>query len=234
MKRLMVLFLTFSLLIFGIPSEAFALQQKLPELSYKFYPLRDTVFVDFHNPHFAPIDNIVVNMVIREGTGRNRVVAIGQTFLPPALTLAPGEHASTMVPIRARVLRDIPALAQFEFHITGRQLENGQAPPDVVVQGSANGAQLEFNRDPNGVPMVLGFIQLNPTITTEATVDVQAAILTFYDSEHRVVWSETMPIGARLTSNESRMIWGKYEQINLQLVPDLAQIDVKFVTGASQ
>lgn len=234
MKRLTVLFLALTLLIVGIPSQALALQQKLPELSYKFYPTWDIVFVDFHNPYFAPMDNVVVNMVIREGTGRNRIVAIGQTFLPAGLVLKPGEHASTRVPIRARVLRDIPALAQFEFFITGRQLEAEQAPPDVVVQGSLNGSQLEFNRDFNGVPMVLGFIGLNPAITEETSVQVQAAILTFYDADHKVVWSETMPVGGKLTNGDALMIWGKYEQITQQLVPTISQIDVKFITGGTQ
>ncbi|HWI66327.1 MAG TPA: hypothetical protein VNT75_31235 [Symbiobacteriaceae bacterium] len=231
MKRLMTLLAALTLLIASFPTTALAVQQQLPQLSYKYYPLRDVVYVDFHNPNFAPIDSIVVNMVIREGTGRNRVVAIGQVSLPPALVLAPGEHASAKVPIRARVLRDIPALAQFEFRITGRQLADGKAPPDVVVQDSANGAQLEFNRDSDGVPMVLGFIQLNPSITAETTVTVQAAILTFYDSDHRIVWSETMPIGGKLTNNESLMIWGKYDQIRRDLIPDISAIDVKFVVS---
>ncbi|HYF92911.1 MAG TPA: hypothetical protein VD969_11775 [Symbiobacteriaceae bacterium] len=229
MKRFLSLLAVLSLLIAVFPGRALALQQLLPELSHKYYPLRDVVFVDFHNPYFAPIDTIVVNMVIREGTGRNRIVAIGQVSLPPTLVLSPGEHASAKVPIRARVLRDIPALAQFEFRITGRQLTDGKAPPDVVLQDSPNGSTLEFNRDPDGVPMVLGFIQLNPSITTETTVTVQAAILTFYDSEHTVVWSETMPIGGRLTNNDSLMIWGKFDQIRRDLVPDLSSVDVKFV-----
>lgn len=233
MKRLTVVLLALCLLLAGLPTQVYAAQQKLPVLSYKFYPLRDVVFVDFHNPNFAPIDNVVVNMVIREGTGLNRIVAIGQTFLPTNMVLRPGEHASALVPIRARVLRDIPPLAQFEFVITGRQLENEQAPPDVVVQGSLNGSTLEFNRDANGVPMVLGFIQLNPqTVTQDTAVTVQAAILTFYDANRQIVWSETMPIGGKLKNNESLMIWGKYEQISRGLVPDIAQIDVKFVVAA--
>lgn len=233
-KRLFVVLLALSLLLVGVPHQANAAQQKLPVLSYKFYPLRDVVFVDFHNPNFAPIDNIVVNMVVREGTGLNRIVAIGQTFMQPNLVLRPGEHVSTLVPIRARVLRDIPPLAQFEFHITGRTLESAQAPADVVVQDSLNGTTLEFNRDANGVPMVLGFIQLNPTsVTQDTTVTVQAAILTFYDSDRQVVWSETMPIGGKLKSTDSLMIWGKYEKISSALVPDIDQIDVKFVVAGS-
>jgi len=233
-KRLFTLLAALCLLIAGFPSRALAVQQSLPELSYKYYPLRDVVYVDFHNPNFAPVDSITVNMVIREGTGRNRIVAIGQVALPPALTLAPGEHTSAKVPIRARVLRDIPALAQFEFRITGRQLDEGKAPPDVVVQDSPNGATLEFNRDENGVPMVMGFIQLNPSITAETTVNVQAAILTFYNSDHEIVWSETMPIGGKLTNNESLMIWGKYDQIRRDLVPDINSIDVKFVVSSGK
>jgi hypothetical protein len=231
MKRLFVVLLALGLLIGLAPSQALALQQQLPVLSYKYYPMRDIVFVDFHNPNFAPIDNVVVNMVIREGTGRNRIVAIGQVTLPANLVLGPGEHASTKVPIRARVLRDIPPLAQFEFHISGRQLEADQKPPDVVVQDSDNGTTLEFNRDANGTPIVLGFIQLNPSVTDEASVTVQAGILTFYDSDHKIVWSEIMPIGGKLTNNESLMIWGKYEQINRDLIPDLAQVDIKFVVS---
>lgn len=234
MKRLFSLLAALTLLIAGFPSRALAVQQQLPELSYKYYPLRDVVYVDFHNPYFAPIDNIIVNMVIREGTGRNRIVAIGQVAMPTALTLAPGEHTSAKVPIRARVLRDIPALAQFEFRITGRQLADSKAPPDVVVQDSPNGATLEFNRDADGVPMVLGFIQLNPSITADTTVNVQAAVLTFYNSDHKVVWSETMPIGGKLTNNESLMIWGKYDHIRRDLVPDIASIDVKFVVTSGR
>lgn len=229
-KRLFTFLAALSLLIAMFPATALAVQQSLPQLSYKYYPLRDVVYVDFHNPNFAPIDNIVVNMVIREGTGRNRVVAIGQVAMPPSLVLAPGEHASTRVPIRARVLRDIPSLAEFEFRITGRQLADGKTPPDIVVQDSPNGSTLEFNRDVDGVPMVLGFIQLNPSITAETTATVQAAILTFYDSDHKIVWSETMLIGGKLTNNESLMIWGKYDQIRRDLVPDISSIDVKFVT----
>lgn len=232
-RRLVVLLLAVSLLAVFTPSQALALQQPLPVLSYKYYPLRDIVYVDFHNPNFAAIDNIVVNMVIREGTGRNRVVAIGQTVMPPGLTLAPGEHVSTKVPIKARVLRDIPPLAEFEFRVSGRQLDQDQKLPDVIVQDSPNGATLEFNRDANGVPIVLGFIQINPGVTDETTVTVQAAVLTFYNSEHEVVWSETMPIGAKLTNNESVMIWGRYEALNRDIVPDLNQIDVKFVTAGS-
>jgi|GEM_PF-2577869 len=232
MKRLFTLLAALVLLVAAFPTRALAVQQQLPELSYKYYPLRDVVYVDFHNPNFSSIDNIVVNMVIREGTGRNRIVAIGQIVLPPALTLAPGEHTSTLVPIRARVLRDIPALAEFQFQISGRQLTDGKAPPDVIVQGSPNGASLEFNRDADGVPIVLGFIQINPAVTADTTVTVQAAILTFYNSDHEVVWSETMPLGAKLTNNESRMIWGKYDQIRRDLVPDISSIDVKFVVTA--
>jgi hypothetical protein len=231
MKRFLAIVLALGLMIGLAPSQALAIQQQLPVLSYKYYPMRDIVFVDIHNPNFAPMDNIVVNMVVREGTGQNRIVAIGQVALPPNLVLAPGEHVSTKVPIRARVVRDIPPLAQFDFRISGRQLEDDQVPPDVVVQDSDNGTTLEFNSDANGTPIVVGFIQLNPSITEETTATVQAAILTFYDSDHKVVWSETMPIGGKLTNNDSLMIWGKYEQINRDLIPDLAQIDVKFVVA---
>lgn len=231
MKRILVLLVALSLLMVGSVPTAAATQQQLPVLSYKFYPLRDVVFVDFHNPNFAPIDNIVVNMVIREGTGQNRVVAIGQAFMPANLVLNPGEHVSAKVPIRARVVRDIPLLAQFEFRISGRQLDKDEIAPDVIIQDSTNGTTLEFNRDANGVPIVLGFIQINPAITEETTVQVQAAVLTFLNSDHQVVWTEIMPIGGKLTNNESIMIWGKYEHISQQLLPDLAQIDVKFVVG---
>jgi hypothetical protein len=229
MKRLLPLLLSLSLLLALVPSHAFALQQPLPVLSYKFYPLRDVVYVDFTNKNFSPVDNIVVNMVIREGTGQNRVVAIGKTVMPANLVLAPGEHVSAMVPIRARVLRDIPPLSQFEFTVTGRQVADGKAPPDVVVQDSPNGGTLEFNRDANGVPMVLGFIELNPQITADTTVTVQAGILTFYDSDHNIVWSETMPIGGKLTNGDSLMIWGQYDHIRQDLVRDISSIDVKFV-----
>ncbi len=234
MRRVAAILLALCLTLTFLPVRVSAAQLALPVLSYKFYPLRDLVFVDFHNPYFTPVDNIVVNMVIREGTGRNRVIAIGQAFLPENLVLSPGEHVSTSVPIRARVVRDIPLLAEFEFRITGRPVEDGAAPPDVVVLESDNGVDLEFNLDPDGVPMVFGFIGLNPAITEETEVVVQAAILTFYDEDRQVVWSEFLPVYGRLQNNESLMIWGKFQRINKALVPEISSVDVKFVVAGAQ
>jgi len=231
MKRALILATVLGLLLAGFSPTAMAAPQVLPELSYKFYPLKDVVFVDFHNPYFAPIDNIVVNMVIREGTGRNRVIAIGQARMPANLVLMPGEHTSARVPIRARVIRDIPPLAQFEFRIIGRQLDNLEGPPDVVVQDSGNGISLELNRDANNVPFVMGFITLNPAITADTNAKVEMAILTFYDENHNIVWSEIMPIKGTLKNNDSLMLWGKYEQAGLSLVPDIAGVEAKFVVG---
>lgn len=231
MRRVLIVATLLSLLLAGFSPVATAAPQILPELSYKFYPLKDVVFVDFHNPYFAPIDNIVINMVIRGGTGRNRVIAIGQARMPANLILMPGEHTSARVPIRARVMRDIPPLAQFEFRIIGRQLDSTDGPPDVVVQDSENGISLELNRDANNVPFVMGFITLNPSITTDTTAQVEMAILTFYDENHNVVWSEIMPINGKLKSNDSLMLWGKYEQVGIYLVPDITSVETKFVVA---
>jgi len=222
------------LVLAALATPASAAQQKLEMLSYKFYALRDVVFVDFYNPTFSPIDTVNIDMVIREGTGRNRLVALGQAKLPANLVLSPGEHTSIKVPIKTRVVRDIPSLAQFEFRITGRQLDKDKAPPDVVVQDSVNGASMEFNRDVDGVPVVLGFIELNPSITADTTVQVDAGVLTFYDNDHEVVWSEILPIGGKLANHDSLMVWARYEQISSTLVPDVASIDVKFVVKPSR
>lgn len=218
------------LVLLSVPvSTASAISQRLDVLSYKFYPLRDIAFVDLHNPYFAPIDNIIVNMVIREGTGRNRVLAIGQTVMPPNLVLRPGEQVGARVEIRARVVRDIPALAQFEFRIQGRQVEDDSLPPDVVVEGSSNGVTLEFNRDVNGVPIVVGFIGLSPSLAKEQEVQVQGAVVSFYDENRKIVWSELMPIGGRLRHHESLMAWAKYEHLSSALVPDISMVTARFL-----
>lgn len=238
-RRGLILGLVLMLLASMAPT-ATAAPQYLPELSYKFYPVRDIVLVDFHNPYFTPADNITVNMIVREGTGRNRVIAIGQARLPQTLVLMPGEHTSARVPIRARVVRDIPALAQFEFKIIARPIDPEDAPPDVVVHDSSNGISLEVNRDVNDVPFVMGFIGLNPAIIEETTAVVDIAILTFYDQDHQIVWSEILPINGRLSNNDSLMLWAKYEQASSSLVPDISAVEAKFVvstgnqTGAGQ
>lgn len=228
-RRWFALLLGLCFLVSGLTGTVSAATQDLPVLSYKFYPLRDTVFVNFHNPYFTSADNIMVNMIIREGTGRNRVVAIGQTRMPANLVLAPGEHTSARVMIRTRVIRDIPALAEFEFKISGRPVPAEKTPPDVVVQDSSNGISLEVNRDNNKVPFVMGFIELNQNITEETKVNVQQAILTFYDQNHKIVWSEVMPINGTLTNSDSIMLWGKYDHITGSLVPDISSVEAKFV-----
>lgn len=235
MKRLFVIVAVMFLLMAGMAPRALAAQQNLEVLSHQFYPMRDIVFVDFYNPSFNPVDNISVNMIIREGTGRNRIIAIGQAFLPENLVLAPGEHVSVKVPIRARVVRDIPLLADFQFQVAGRQLAADALPPDVVVAGSPNGVTLEFNRDPNGVPIVVGFIQLNPEkLGKDTQAQVSAAVLTFLDADRDVVWTEVLPVNARLEQNDMAMIWAKYEHMTNSLVPNIDSVEVKLlVTGNS-
>jgi hypothetical protein len=235
MKRFLTLVLALGLLFAVAPSSrAVAAQQSLEVLSRKFYPLHDLTFVDIFNPSFNPVNNIVVNMVIREGTGRNRIVAVGQVFLPAGLVLRPGEHVSATVPIRARVVRDIPALADFEFRVSGNQLDKTAALADVVVEGSTNGVSLEFNRDQDGVPMVFGFVRLSSSSPDNAQATLQGAVLTFYDDNRQVVWSEFMPLTGKLASNDSFMLYGKYEQLTANLVPDISSVDVKIVTGSQQ
>lgn len=234
-KRILLLLTALCLMLASFAPTAVAAQLRLEVLSYKFYPLQDLVFVDVMNTNQDPISNVVVDLVIREGTGRNRLIALGQVTLPPSLVLMPGEHISTRVPIRARIVRDIPALAQFEFRVTGAPVEREAAPPDVVVEGSDNGATLEFSRDQNGVPMVFAFVRLNEMAPAETRVMLNAAVLTFYDEHRQIVWSEYMPIGGRLGAGESRMIWGKYEQLHRSRVPNIDSIEVKFfVTGGAQ
>ncbi len=229
MKRIFMALLTLCLVVSGFAPKGDAAPQELPELSYKFYPLRDTVFVDFHNPYFNPVGSITVNMTVREGTGRNRVIAIGQTRLPSNLVLLPGEHTSARVTIRARVVRDIPSLAQFEFKIIATPLPDTARPPEVVVQDSTTGATLELNRDANSVPYVMGFIGLDPAITAPTTAQVDMAILTFYNEDHNIVWSEYLPINGKVSNNESLMVWGKYESASSHVVPEISSVEAKFV-----
>lgn len=229
MKRIYLSVLTLCLVLASFAPSGNAAPQLLPELSYKFYALRDIVFVDFYNPYFTPMGNITVNMTVREGTGRNRILAIGQTRMPANLVLMPGEHTSARIPIRARVVRDIPALAQFEFRIIATQLPDSSAPPEVVVQDSNNGTTLELSRDANSVPYVMGFIGLSSAITQPTTAKVDMAILTFYDENHQIVWSEFLPIGGKLTNDDSLMVWGKYEQASSAVVPDISSVEAKFV-----
>lgn len=234
MKRLLSIVVTLFVLLTGVPTPASAAPQILPELSYKFYPLRDLVFVDFYNPYFVPVGGVTVNMIIREGTGRNRTIAIGQTRLPNNLVLMPGEHTSARIPIRARVVRDIPPLAQFEFRIVSKQIDEKAVPPEIVVQDNQNGTTLELNKDADGVPFVMGFIGLSPSITEETTAQVDLAILTFYDEDHKVVWSEFLPVNGKLKNDESFMVWGKYEQANASLVPDIVSVETKFVVSTGK
>lgn len=230
MRRRLLIFALLCLMLTAIPGAGSAAPTTLPELSYKFYPLRDTVFVEFYNPFFTPVDTIIVNMTIREGTGQNRVVAIGQSRMPANLVLLPGEATSARVAIRARVLRDIPPLAQFEFRILARQLEaDAPVPPEVVVQDSDNGVGLSLNRDANNVPFVMGFIGLSNAITEPTSVRVEMAVLTFYDNNRRVVWSELMPINGTLTNFDSMLLWSKYEQASVFQVGDIAAVEAKFI-----
>lgn len=221
--------LLFTMAVF-VP-RASAAPQTLPALSHKFYPLKDMVFVDFHNPYFTPIDNISVNLIIREGTGRNRIIAIGQTRLSGNMVLMPGEHASARVPIRARIMREIPLLSQFEFRITGRVLDKDAGPPDVVVQDSGNGITLDLNRDANGTPYVMGFATLNPNITQETSAKVELAILTFLDQDRQVVWSEIMPVNGTIRNDESILLYSKFEQAGAIIPTDGVTVEAKFVMG---
>lgn len=209
-----------------------AVPQNLPQITHKFYPLRDLVMVDFYNPYFAPIDNIIVNMIVREGTGQNRIIAIGQERLPANLVLKPGERSSTRIPIRARIVREIPALAQFEFRVIGRQIEEKDAPPQVVVLDSPTGSTLEVTEDANRVPYVMGFLGLHASTPKDTNVTVERAILTFFDENHQILWSEQLPINGTLTNVNSLMIWAKYEQANSYVVPGIKSVEVKFVTAA--
>lgn len=234
MKRIYVTLLILCVVLVGLPPSGNAAPQLLPELSYKFYPLRDIVFVDFYNPYFTPVGNITVNMTVREGTGRNRVVAIGQTRMPSNLVLLPGEHTSVRIPIRARVIRDIPALAQFDFRIMTTQLPESAIPPEVVVQDSSNGITLDLNHDANSVPFVMGFIGLSPVISQPTIAKVDMAILTFYDENHQILWSEFLPVNGKLGNDDSLMVWGKFEQASSFMVPGITSIEAKFVVEKSK
>lgn len=230
MKRRIGIVLLLCVLLAAIPSTGSASSQLLPTLSHYFYPQRDIVFVDFHNPYFSAVDTIIVNMTVREGTGQNRIIAIGQARLPVNMVLMPGESTSTRVAIRARVVRDIPTTAQFEFRILARPLEVDETvPPEVVIQDSDNGISLSVNRDANQVPFVMGFIGLSPMITEPTSVRVDMAILTFYDQDRKIVWSEIMPINGTLANHDSLLIWSKFEQVSTAHVPEVASVEAKFI-----
>jgi hypothetical protein len=230
MKRKLSLVLLLCVLLAAIPSTGAASSQLLPTLSHSFYPQRDIVFVDFHNPYFSPVDTIIVNMTVRDGARQNRIIAIGQARLPVNMVLMPGESTSARVTIRARVVRDIPATAQFEFRILARPLEEGETvPAEVVIQDSDNGISLSVNRDANEVPFVMGFIGLSPMITEPTSTRVDMAILTFYNLDRTVVWSEIMPINGTLTNHDSLLIWSKFEQASIAQVPEVASVEAKFI-----
>jgi hypothetical protein len=207
-----------------VPGVNAAPPQTLPDIGYKYYWSRDLVFVNFVNPYFTPVNNVIINMTVREGTGSNRVIAIGQTRMPPHMIMNPGEHTSARVPIRARIIRDLPINAQFEFKIMGRQIPAAEVPPSVVVMG---GGSLEVNRDQNRVPFVMGFITLDPLAPDDAQVTVQMAVLTFYDESHRIVWSEIMAIAGTLTASDAIMLFGKYEAASQ--LPDVSSVEAHFV-----
>lgn len=227
LRRRIAFLLTMGLLISAaiVPGVTAAPPQTLPDIGYKYYWSRDLVFVNFVNPYFTPVNNVIINMTVREGTGKNRVIAIGQTRMPPAMILNPGEHTSARVPIRARIIRDLPINSQFEFRIMGRQIPAAEVPPSVVVMGGGN---LEVNRDANKVPFVMGFITLDPLAADEAQVTVQMAVLTFYDESHRIVWSEIMAISGTLTPSDSIMLFGKYEAASQ--LPDITSVEAHFVS----
>jgi len=229
-KRKWGFVLVLSLLLLAIPSTGVASSQLLPTLSHSFYPQRDLVFVDFHNPYFTPVDTIIINMTVRDGTAQNRIIAIGQARLPVNMVLMPGESTSTRVPIRARIVREIPATAKFEFRVLARSLEeNETVPPDVVIQDSDNGINLSINRDANQVPFVMGFIGLSPMITETTNARVDMAILTFYNQDRTVVWSEIMPINGTLTNHDSLLIWSKFEQASTAQIPEVTNVEAKFI-----
>jgi len=230
MKRRFSLLLLLCFALAAIPSTGLASSQLLPALSHSFYPQRDIVFVDFHNPYFTGVDTIIVNMTVRDGTLQNRIIAIGQARLPVNMVLMPGESTSTRVPIRARIVRDIPQTARFEFRILARPLEASETvPPDIVIQDSDNGISLPVNRDVNQVPFVMGFIGLSPMVTQPTSARVDMAILTFYDQNRTVVWSELMPINGTLTNHDSLLIWSKFEQATTAHVPEVVAVEAKFI-----
>ncbi len=230
MKRRLGSVLLLCLLLVAIPSAGAATSQFLPPLSHLFYPQRDIVFVDFHNPYFSPVDTIIVNMTVRDGTRQNRIIAIGQARLPVNMVLMPGETTSTRVAIRARVVREIPSTAQFEFRILARPLEvDDPVPAEIVIQDSDDGISLNVNRDANEVPFVMGFIGLSPVITEPTNARVDMAILTFYNNDRTVVWSEIMPINGTLANHDSLLIWSKFEQATTTHVPEVTNVKAKFI-----
>lgn len=228
LRRRIAFLLSLGMLIAAaiVPGVTAAPPHALPDIGYKYYWSRDLVFVDFVNPYFTPVNNVIINMTVREGTGKNRVIAIGQTRMPANLILNPGEHTSARVPIRARIVRDLPINAQFEFKITGKQIPMEEVPPSVVVMGGGN---LEVNRDANNVPFVMGFISLDDLAPDESQVTVQMAILTFYDESHRIVWSEVMAISGTLTQADSIMLFGKYDAASQ--LPDITSVEAHFVAA---
>lgn len=225
MKRLLsALALLGLLLAVSAAPAAAAPPQFLPEIGYKYYFSRDLVFVDFVNPYFTSVNNIIVNMIVRDGTPANRMIAIGQTRLPPTLILRPGDHTSARVPIRARLVRDIPVNATFEFRITGKVVADEDLPPTVTVQ---SGSTLEVSRDQNGVPYVMGFAALDPLADEDVTAQVEMAVLTFYDAQRRISWSEIMALSATLAHGDSLMVFSKYDAATMA---DVASVDVQFIT----
>lgn len=227
MKRWLPIVMLVALMLGTVPSPTSAAPpQFLPEIGYKFYYMLDLVFVDFVNPYFTPVNGVIVNMIVRDGSKKNKVVAIGQTRMPTNLTLKPGEHTSARVPIRARIMRDIPVNATFEFRITGKVADSDSLPPAVVVQG---GGSMDVNKDDNGVPYVMGFATIDPLAEEDASVQIQMAILTFYDSQHRIVWSEIMALSGALTHGDSMMVFAKYDAA---ASVDTNSVDVQFVTAA--
>jgi hypothetical protein len=229
-KAVWVAWAVMLLVALGGPSATGAPPVQLPDIGSKFYYSRELVFVDFINPYFAPVNNIIVDMIVRDGTGANRVIAIGQSRLAPYLVLQPGEHTSTRVPIRARVSRTIPPNADFQFRIMARQVDPTTVPPEVVVQG---GDSLAVTKDINGVPNVLGFAGLDPLAPEDAQVTVQLAILTFYDQNHRISWTEFVPVAGTITPFDSLPIIGKFANAAGADI-DTTYVDVKFVTLPTQ
>lgn len=223
MRRIVLLLLALLVLLIGVlpASRAFAAPpQFLVALSHYPVPSRDMVFVEFVNPYFAPVKDIVINMVIKDSRGK--MVAIGQTKMDPNMIMRPGDVTSARVPIRGRVTNRIdPMTSQYDFRIMGRQIANTDLPPAVVVQ------TLEVNEDVNGVPYVLGFASLDPLAPDDASVVVQYAILTFYNQRRQVTWSELMPLSAPLVQADSLMLYGKYEAAEPY---DTSFVDVLFVT----
>lgn len=197
--------------------------QMLLTRSYRYFADRDLVLLDLSNPLFVPVRRIAVTMTVRGAGGQ--ILALGKAQLPANLVLKPGENTSVQVPVLVQIVPQLPAGARFEFMITGQPVDEATLPPPVMALGPG----LELSKDADGVPWVMGFGYLDPLLPEGTAVLVESAVLSFYDSEGLLVWTEVVPFGQQLGPGETLMIARKFESLAPPRVT-AARVEPHFVT----